>query len=114
MINAYLVKKCYITNSSVSDSDYEHGLTLFDAFECQRFSDYLEIYQNVDVIMLAEIFLSFGRTSIQSYDLDPVHFITSTQLTWNASLKISEVELQLLGDVNEHEMRCLLEDEDMR
>ncbi|GFQ91679.1 c2H2-type domain-containing protein [Trichonephila clavata] len=83
-------------------SDYDHALTVFEAFECQTFSDYLEIYQNVDVIMLAEIFLSFRRTSMQSYHLDPVHFITSAQLTWNAGLKISKVELQLLGDVNEY------------
>ncbi|GFT25899.1 c2H2-type domain-containing protein [Trichonephila clavipes] len=91
-----------LTNSSTSDSDYKHALTVFDAFECQTFSDYLEMYQNVDVIMLAEIFLLLRRTSLQSYHLDPVHFITSPQLTWNAGLIISKVELQLLGDVNEY------------
>ncbi|GBN31810.1 hypothetical protein AVEN_235934-1 [Araneus ventricosus] len=52
--------------------------------------------------MLAEIFLSFRRTSMQFYRLDPVHFITSAQLTWNSGLKISKVELQLLGNVNEY------------
>ncbi|GFV33569.1 c2H2-type domain-containing protein [Trichonephila clavipes] len=87
---------------ATNNNDYKHALTVFDAFECQTFSDYLEIYQNVDVIMLAEIFLSFRRTSMQSYHLDPVHFITSAQLTRNAGLKISKVELQLLGDVNEY------------
>ncbi|GFT69151.1 uncharacterized protein TNCV_2566081 [Trichonephila clavipes] len=39
---------------------------------------------------------------MQTYQLDPSHFITSAQLTWNAGLKISEVDLQLLGDVNEY------------
>ncbi|GIY20130.1 c2H2-type domain-containing protein [Caerostris darwini] len=91
-----------LRNSSISDSDYNHALTVFEAFECKTFSNYLEIYENVDVVMLAEIFLSFRRTSMQSYHLDPVHFITSAQLTWNAGLKISKVELQLLGNVNEY------------
>ncbi|GIX84040.1 c2H2-type domain-containing protein [Caerostris darwini] len=91
-----------LTNSSISNRDYNHALTVFEAFECKTFSNYLEIYQNVDVVMLAEIFLSFRRTSMQSYHLDPVYFITSAQLTWNAGLKIIKVELQLLGNVNEY------------
>ncbi|GFX79921.1 c2H2-type domain-containing protein [Trichonephila clavipes] len=64
--------------------------------------DYLELYQNVDTIMLAEVFSSFRRTAMQYYELDPLHFLTSSELTWNAGLKFTKVELQLLSDVNDY------------
>ncbi|GFS58235.1 uncharacterized protein TNCV_4916341 [Trichonephila clavipes] len=36
------------------------------------------------------------------YELDPIHFATSAELTWNAGLKFTKVELQLLTNVNDH------------
>ncbi|GIY47822.1 uncharacterized protein CDAR_293661 [Caerostris darwini] len=35
------------------------------------------------------------------YDLDPIYFVTSAELTWNAGLKFTKVELQLLSNVND-------------
>ncbi|GBN80352.1 hypothetical protein AVEN_258587-1 [Araneus ventricosus] len=61
--------------------------------------------------MLAEVFISSRRTAMQYYELDPVHFVTSAELTWNAGLKFTKVELQLLSNVNDYiwfesQMRC--------
>ncbi|GBN95439.1 hypothetical protein AVEN_76370-1 [Araneus ventricosus] len=39
---------------------------------------------------------------MQYYELDPVHFVTSAKLTWNAGLKFTKVELQLLSNVNDY------------
>ncbi|GFV05398.1 uncharacterized protein TNCV_226091 [Trichonephila clavipes] len=36
------------------------------------------------------------------YELDPIHFVTSAELTWNAGLKFAKVELQLLTNVNDY------------
>ena len=91
-----------LTETDISDQDYEHALAVYEAFGCKRFSDYLEIYQNCDVILLAEVFTSFRRASMNYYSLDPVHFITSADLTWNAGLKLTKVELQLFSDINDY------------
>ncbi|GBN66252.1 hypothetical protein AVEN_218089-1 [Araneus ventricosus] len=91
-----------LNNTPVSDEDYEHAKTVFRTFKCGNLRDYLELYQNVDTIMLAEVFTSFRKTSMQYYRLDPAHFLTSAELTWNAGLKYTKVELELLGDVNDY------------
>ena len=64
--------------------------------------DYLKLYQNCDVILLAEVFQEFRRKSLENFELDPVHFITSAQLTFNAGLKMTKVELKLLHNVNDY------------
>ncbi|GBO35192.1 hypothetical protein AVEN_41119-1 [Araneus ventricosus] len=52
--------------------------------------------------MLAEVFTSFRRKAMRYYDLDPIHFVTSAELTWNAGLKFTKIELQLLTNVNDY------------
>ncbi|KFM58434.1 hypothetical protein X975_13863, partial [Stegodyphus mimosarum] len=102
--------------TTVSDEDYKHANVVFKAFKCKNFADYLELYQSVDVVLLAEVFLSFRRTALKYYELDPVHFVTAADSTWNAGLKLTKIELQLLNNVNdyiwfENQMRggiCLL------
>lgn len=91
-----------LTGKDISENDYEHAINVFQKFKCKTFSDYLELYQNVDTIMLAENFLVFRRTSLKYYSLDPVHYITSAQLTWDAGLKYSKVELKLLNSVDDY------------
>lgn len=89
-----------LTGCDISDVEYQHALTVFEKFKCKTFSDYLQLYQNVDTVLLAEVFLVFRRTSLKYYSLDPVHYITSAQLTWDAGLKYSKVELKLLNCVD--------------
>ncbi|KFM69478.1 hypothetical protein X975_26328, partial [Stegodyphus mimosarum] len=36
------------------------------------------------------------------YELDPVHFVTAADLIWNARLKLTKIELQLLNNVNDY------------
>ena len=64
--------------------------------------DYLELYQNCDVILLAEVFQEFRRKSLENFELDPVHFVTSAQLTFNAGLKMTKIELKLLHNMNDY------------
>ena len=91
-----------LTKSNISDEDYEHACAVYKAFKCKTFSDYLELYQNLDVVLLSEVFTSFRRTSISYYKLDPIHFVTSADLTWNAGLKLSKIELELFRDINDY------------
>lgn len=91
-----------LLSGEINDSDYQHALNVFNSFKCHTFSDYLELYQNCDTVMLAEVFSSFRRTSLKYYKLDPVHFVTCAELSWNAGLKYSKIELELLGNVTDY------------
>ncbi|GFX07112.1 uncharacterized protein TNCV_1557151 [Trichonephila clavipes] len=88
------------SSGSHEDEDYDFALLVFRTFKCKKFADYLQLYQQLDVILLAEVFTSFRQKCLQFYKLDPCHFITAADLTWNAGLKYTKVELELFSDIN--------------
>ena len=53
---------------------------------------------NTDVMLLADIFESFRKTSLEKYKLDPVHFTTAPGLSWAACLKKTKVRMELMID----------------
>ena len=59
------------------------------------------MHQNTG-ILLAKVFQLFCRMLLENFELDPMHFITSAQLTYNAGLKILNAELDLLKHVDEY------------
>jgi hypothetical protein len=47
---------------------------------------------------LADAFENFRDVSMSTYGLDPAHYLTTPSLTWDACLKFTNIELQLLID----------------
>ena len=72
-------------------------------FHCRSFSDYLELYQNINELLLAEVFESFRQMTLKHYKLDPLYYFTISQLTFDAGLKYRNVErIELLSNVNQY------------
>lgn len=91
-----------LTESSISDADYEHAQSVWKAFNMQTFGDYHDLYLLTDVLLLADVFESFRNMVLENYKLDPCHFYSLPGLAWNAMLKMTKVKLELLTDVNMH------------
>ena len=51
------------------------------------------------MLFLADVFEKFRKTCLESYRLDPIHYCTTPGLAWDAALKMSRVDLQLIRDV---------------
>ena len=51
-------------------------------------------------MLLADVFENFRSKCIEIYGLDPSHFLSAPGLEWQASLKKTEVKLELLTDVD--------------
>ena len=51
-------------------------------------------------MILADVFETFRDTSLSSdvYELDPAHYVSAPQLSWDAMLKCTAVELDLISD----------------
>ena len=55
-----------------------------------------------DLTLLADVFLTFRRTCMNAYKLDPLHYYTAPGLSWDALLKYTGIKLELLTDYDQH------------
>ena len=63
--------------------------------------EYHDLYLKNDVFLLADVFESFRKTCLQYYiKLDPCHYFTSPGLSWSAMLKMTNIELELMTNVD--------------
>lgn len=89
-----------LTKSNITREDYKHACHVYKKFKCSTFKDYLKLYLDCDVVLLADIFENFRKLSLNYFQLDPVHFLTTPNLTWYAGLKMTGITLHLLTDVD--------------
>ena len=89
-----------LNDENISDKDYAHAKKVWETFNMKTLRDYHELYNKVDVLLLADVFENFRDICIENYKLDPAHYFTAPGLAWDAALKVTEVNLELLSDVD--------------
>ncbi|XP_050516351.1 uncharacterized protein LOC126891213 [Diabrotica virgifera virgifera] len=89
-----------LTNKHISDEDYARAVDVWNTFDCKSMSDYAMVYLVSDVLLLADVFENFRKICHKEYNLDPCHYITAPALSWDAMLTYTEIELELLTDVD--------------
>ena len=75
---------------------------MWKTFNCKTLGDYHDLYLRTDVLLLADIFQTFRKTCMNNYKLDPLHYYTAPGLSWDALLKYTEIDLELLTDIDMH------------
>ena len=101
-----LMKKYYekvsfysnLTLENISETDYAHANNVFKKFNINNFGEYHDLYVRSDTLLLADIFKNFRQSCLKNYELDPAHFVSLPGLAWQACLKKTNVELELLTD----------------
>ena len=89
-----------LTGEGISDEDYERVKKVWELFDMKILQDYHDLYNVTDVLLLADVFENFRNICMENYKLDPAHYFTAPGLAWDACLKITGVELELLSDIN--------------
>ena len=89
-----------LTNSHITPEEYKHATKVWNTFNCQTLGDYHDLYLKTDVNLLADVFENFRNICLKQYKLDPANYYTSPGLSWDALLKKTNVELELLTDYN--------------
>ena len=51
---------------------------------------------------MADVLEKFINTCLEYYLLDPCHYFSSTGLSWDAMLKMTGIELDLISDIDMH------------
>ena len=82
----------------ISDIDYRHPNNVFKRFKLENLGDYHDLYVQSDTLLLADVFNNFRDICIKEYELDPAHFLSLPRLAWQACLKKTNIELELLTD----------------
>ena len=84
----------------ITDKDYVHAQKVFEEFKLKNLGDYHDLYVQSDTLLLADVFKNFRNKCIEIYELDPAHFVSAPGLAWQACLKKTEVELELLTNID--------------
>ncbi|PFX30928.1 Schlafen family member 5 [Stylophora pistillata] len=89
-----------LSGRGISNKDYTHAQKVWRVFACKTFRDYHNLYNSSDVLLLADVFENFRELCKKIYDLDPCWYFTAPGLGWDACLKLTEIKLELLTDIN--------------
>ena len=82
----------------ISDIDYRHANNVFKVFKLENLGDYHDLYVKSDTLLLADVFNNFRDMCLKEYELDPAPFLSLLRLAWQACLKKTNIELELLTD----------------
>ena len=89
-----------LTGQGINNDNYQHVLKVWKTWKMKTFKDYLKLYNETDVLLLADVFENFRDVCLKNYGLDPVYYFTAPGLAWDACLKMTNISLELLTDVD--------------
>ena len=87
-----------LSEETVAPEEYERAQKVWREFNFEDMQKYHDLYLNLDVLLLADVFENFRQTCIIDYGLDPAHYYTLPGFTFDACLKFTELELELFTD----------------
>ena len=85
-----------LTEKDISEMDDTHAQRVFNHFDMTGLRDYQNFYLLTDALLLADVFENFRDVCLQHHGLNPTHNYTSSGLSWQAALKMTDVRLDLL------------------
>ena len=97
-----------LTLENISETDYAHANNVFKKFNINNLGEYHDLYVRSDTLLLADMFENFRQSCLKNYELDPAHFVSLPGLAWQACLKKTNVDLELLTD---YDMLLMVEEE---
>ena len=98
------LKKEHFTNDltaeDISDKEFKFYNTVCDKLNIKTLGEYHDLYLKTDVLLLADVFENFRKMCLAYYGLDPCHYVSAPGLAWDACLKMTGVNLELISDVD--------------
>ena len=84
----------------ISEAGVAQAFKIYTLFGCRNLGDYHDVYLRTDVLILAVVFEKFRQVCMKVYKLDPVNFFSAPNLSWDAMLITTRVDLGLLSDID--------------
>ena len=89
-----------LNDEHITYEAYQHAKKVWKTFKIKTMGEYHDLYLKSDVLLLADVFENFRKTCLQYYKLDPCHYFSSPGLSWDSMLRMTNIQLELMTDVN--------------
>ena len=89
-----------LNDTNISEDEYQHAQEVWDAFKIRNLGEYHDLYLKTDILLLADVFENFRKTCLHHYRLDPSHYMSSPGISWDAMLKMTKIDLDLISDID--------------
>ena len=89
-----------LNDQDITDDEYDHAKKVWKTFKIKTMGEYHDLYLRSDVLLLTNVFANFRKTGMQYYKLDPCHYFTSPGRSWDAILKMTNIKLELMADID--------------
>ena len=86
----------------ISEKNYLHAIDVSNEFRMNTMDDYHDFYLKTDVLLLADVFKKFIYACLDYYRLDRCHYFSSPELSWDAMIKKTGIELEFVSDIDMH------------
>ena len=80
-----------LNDEGISDENYAHAQKVWKTLEMKNLEDYHNLYNQVDVLLLSDVFENFRNICCKHYNLDPAHYFTAPVSALDAVLKVTGV-----------------------
>ena len=91
-----------LKDECISEKYYQRANNVWNAFKMKTLGDYHNLYLKADVLLLADVFEKFIKTCLNYDKLGPCHYFGSPGLAWDAMLKMTKIELELISHIVMH------------
>ena len=82
--------------------EYDHMVKLWNPFDIKTWGEYYELYNVFDVTLMADAFEHFRNTTLNTFGVDSMHYITIPQMAYSFFLKVT-----MDGDHGENTLKAL-------
>ena len=89
-----------LNDQHITDDEYVNSKKVWKTFKIKTMGEYRDLYLGSDVLLLTDVFKNFRKTCMQYCKLDPFHYFTSPGLSWDAILKMTNIKLELMTDID--------------
>ena len=72
--------------------------------KCKTVGDYHDFFFKSDLLILPDVFENFRKINKQYYNLDSIHYLSCPGSVWDATFKMSGINLELFTDINTNQI----------
>ena len=91
-----------LEDKHITDEQYKRAEEVWRKFNMKTLWHYHDLYLIMDVLLLADVLNAFRKTCMENYNIDPLHSYTAPGFAWEAALRMTGVELELLFDKDKY------------